>query len=70
MEQVPKKKARKALKKWKIFLILACAALVIGAGAYFVRPKPVVPDTPQKAEPVYLLSRPAQELSAIAISPR
>ena len=70
MEQVPKKKARKALKKGKIFLILACAAALIGAGAYFLRPKPVVPDIPEKAEPIYLLSRPADEIAAIAISPR
>ena len=70
MERVPKKRARKALKKRDLFLILACAALLMGAGAYFLRPRPAAPDIPPQAEAVYLLSRPAGELASIAISPR
>ncbi len=70
MDQVPKKKARKALKKPYIFLILACAAILTGAGMYFLRPRPEAPEIPERAEAIYLLSRPSDEISAIAISPR
>ena len=70
MERVPKKKAGKAMKKSHVLLILLCAAAVLGAGAYFLRPRQAAPDLPETTEPMYLLSRPAEDIAAIAITPR
>ena len=70
MESVPKKRARSGLKKRSIFLILACAAVLAGIGAYFLRPQAPAPPVSLRTEPLYLLSRPADEIEAIAVTPR
>lgn len=66
MEKVPKKKARKGLKKRFVALILLAAALTAGTGVLFLRraEAPVLPETPKKA---VLLDRPAEDITSVTI---
>ncbi len=66
MEKVPKKKARKGLKKRFVALILLAAALTAGTGVLFLRraEAPVLPETPKKA---VLLDRPAEDIASVTI---
>lgn len=68
MDRVPKKKARKGLKKGPAALLLLFAVLAAGIGAYFVR-RPVVPPLPDGQEKAVLLFRPEEEIESVAIEP-
>ena len=69
MEKVPRKKAKRPLKKKTVFLLCLAAAALCAAGVFFLRPESEQPPLPESRETVYLLSRPAEEISSIAISP-
>ncbi len=70
MEKVPRKKTRRPLSGRTVLLILLCCAALAGGGLYLVHSQPVVPPPSADSETVLLLSRPKEDISAIAIAPR
>ena len=70
MEKVPRKKTRPPLKgRTVLFLLLFCAALA-GGGAYLLRSLPAVLPPVSDKDTVLLLSRPAEDIAAVAVAPR
>lgn len=70
MEKVPRKKEKRPVKKGPLLLILLGAGLLIGTGAYFLRPRTELPSFPDSPAPAVLLSRPQEEIAYLDIAPR
>ena len=70
MEKVPKKKARKGIKKGAALGLLLAAVLGCCAGIFWLN-RPIDPvDLPQVTPATILLSRDGGEITALAIAPR
>ena len=69
MERVPKKTARKGLKKRWIALILLLLLLAAGGGVLWAR-RAVLPPVPERAEQPMLLDRETEDVAAVAVEPR
>lgn len=70
MQKVPHKKTRQPLKGRTVLLILLCCAALAGAGLYLLRSQPTVLPPVTDSETLLLLSRPKEDISAIAVAPR
>ena len=70
MEKVPRKKRRRPLKGRTVLLILLCCAALAGGGLYLLRSQPVSLPPVAESEMVLLLSRPKEDIAAVAIMPR
>ena len=70
MEKVPRKKRRRPLKGRTVLLILLCCAALAGGGLYLLRSQPVSLPPVADSETVLLLSRPKEDIAAVAIMPR
>ncbi len=70
MEKVPRKKTRRPLKRRTVLLILFSFAALAGGALFFLRSLPAVLPPGTESETVLLLSRPAEEVAAVAIAPR
>ena len=70
MQKVPRIKKRQPLKGRTVLLILLCCAALAGGGLYFIRSLPVALPPVTDSETVLLLSRPKEDIAAIAIAPR
>ncbi len=70
MEKAPRKKTRRPLGKRTVLLILLCCAALAGAGLFFLRSMPPALPPAAEKETVMLLSRPAEDISAIDIASR
>ena len=70
MQKVPHKKTRQPLKGRTVLLIILCCAALAGAGLYLLRSQPTVLPPVTDSETLLLLSRPKEDISAIAVAPR
>lgn len=70
MERVPKKKARRGLKRGALLLLLAAAAALCGGGIYWLNRPVDVDKLPQAAPQTVLLERSGSEITALGIMPR
>ena len=70
MQKVPRKKKRRPMAGRAVLMILLCCAALAGGGLYILRSLPVELPPIAKKETLLLLSRPAEEISSIAVSPR
>ena len=70
MEKVPRKKTRQPFKGRTVLLILIFCAVLAGVGVYLLRSLPAALPPVSGSETVLLLSRPMEEIAAVAIAPR
>lgn len=70
MQTPPKKKTRRPVRGRTVLLILLCCAALAGGGLYFLRLRPVELPPAADSEKVLLLSRPEEDIAAVAITPR
>ena len=70
MEKVPRKKAKKGIGGKKLLLLLIGCALLAGGGVYLLRRPAALPPITDGEQPVMLLNRSEEEISAVAIAPR
>lgn len=70
MEKVPRKRAKRPIKKWVLLLILAAAAMAAWGAAQYLRAHPVLPDMPPARETVMLLTEPRESIASMTVTPR
>ena len=70
MQKVPHKKTRRPLKGRTVLLILLCCAALAGGGLYILRSQPIALPPIADSETVLLLSRPQEDIAAVAVAPR
>ena len=70
MENVPRKKSRRALKKQTVLALLAIAAVAIAVAAHALQGQPELPGLEPWPEPVMLLTGDKESISSLTVAPR